>query len=78
MIAENLFAQLDDDGQRFQLLDEITDHRMDNDAYHRDDAYISDRKGKEHLRKSYHGWSLLAAWKDGSTNWVKLKKHCEF
>ena len=73
MIAENLFAQLDDDGQRLQLLDEITDHRMEDDAYRGDDAYISDWKGKKHLRKSYRGWSLLVAWKDGSTNWVKFK-----
>jgi hypothetical protein len=51
VIAENLFAQLDDDGQKFQLLDKIIDHRMDSDAYCGDDAYISDRKGKKHLRK---------------------------
>ena len=73
MIAENLFAQLDDDGQRFQLFDEITDHWMEDDAYRGDDAYISDWKGKTHLHKSYCGWSLLVAWKDGSMNWVKLK-----
>ena len=73
MIAENLFAQLDDDGQRFQLLDETTDHRMEDDACHGDDAYISNRKGKKHLRKSYREWSLLVAWKDDSTNWIKLK-----
>jgi hypothetical protein len=46
VIAENLFAQLDDDGQRFQLLDEIQDHRMDKDAYRGDDAYISIEKGR--------------------------------
>jgi hypothetical protein len=73
VIAENLFAYLDDDGQRFQLLDEITDHWMEDDAYRRDNAYISDHNGKKHLRKSYRGWFLLVVWKDGSTNWVKLK-----
>ena len=46
---------------------------MEIDAHRRDDAYISDRKRKKHLRKSYRGWSLLVAGKDGSTNWVKLK-----
>lgn len=73
VIAENLFAQVDEDGQRFQLLDEITDHRMEDDAYRGEDAYVSDKRGKKHLRKSYRGWSLLFLWKDGSTNWVKLK-----
>ena len=28
-IAENMFAQVDDEGNRFQLLSEITDHRTD-------------------------------------------------
>ena len=73
VIAENLFAQVDDDGQRFQLLDEISDHRIEKDAYRGDDAFIEDKKGRKHLRKSYRGWSLLVSWKDGSTNWVKLK-----
>jgi hypothetical protein len=73
VIAENLFAQVDDDGQRFQLLDEISDHRKEDDAYLGDDAFVEDKKGRKHLRKSYRGWSLLVSWKDGSTNWVKLK-----
>jgi hypothetical protein len=46
---------------------------MDKDVYLGDDAYVSDRKGKKHLCKSYRGWSLLVAWKDGLTTWVKLK-----
>jgi hypothetical protein len=32
--------------------------------------------GKErntYANPTYRGWSLLVAWKDGSTNWVKLK-----
>jgi hypothetical protein len=29
IIAENMFAQVDDEGNRFQLLSEITDHRTD-------------------------------------------------
>jgi hypothetical protein len=45
---------------------------MDKDAYCGDDAYVSDWKGKKHLRKSYRDWSLLIPWKDGFTK-VKLK-----
>lgn len=39
-IAENIYAQVDVDGQRFVLLDEIMDHRKDNSAVKMDDKYI--------------------------------------
>ena len=34
VIAENIFAQCDDEGRRLAILQEITDHRRDNTALH--------------------------------------------
>jgi hypothetical protein len=39
-IAENLFSQVDKDGNRLQLLDEIIDYRRSVDAINSTDAFI--------------------------------------
>ena len=42
LIAEYLFSQVDDDGNRQVLLDEIIDHRMDTKiVVHEKDAYCN-------------------------------------
>ena len=62
VIAENLFAQVDEQGHRHQLLDEIVDHRKEKDVLEGDDAFTIDkRNGKKHLKKSYRGWSSYAS-----------------
>ena len=38
-IAENLFAQVDEDGNRFVLLDKIVDHRPRDDAIQPEGAF---------------------------------------
>ena len=44
LIAEYLFSQVDDDGNRQVLLDEIIDHRVDTKiVVHEKDAYIKSR-----------------------------------
>lgn len=74
VIAENLFSQVDEQGHRHQLLQEIVDHRKGQDALSGDDAFTTDKRtGKQYRKKSYRGWSLLIQWRDGSTNWVALK-----
>jgi len=40
IIAENIYSQLDDEGNRFLLLEEIMDHRRGKNAVHIDDKYI--------------------------------------
>ena len=39
-IATNMFAQIDDDGNRFVLLDSIVDHRTDGTELQHDDAFV--------------------------------------
>lgn len=73
VIAENLFAQVDDEGNRFVLLDDIVDHRKSEDALSGDDGYIVMENGMRHRRRTTQGWELCVQWKDQSTTWVALK-----
>ena len=74
LIAEHLFSQVDDDGNRQVLLDEIIDHRVDTKtAVQEKDAYIRIKSGQKKRKKTTKGWELLVKWRDGSTNWISLK-----
>ena len=72
IIAEHIYAQVDDDGYNYYTFEEIIDHRSDDTALFGEDAmYI---KGGQKVNKmTTRGWELCVRWKDGSTSWVKLK-----
>ena len=72
-IAENLFAQVDDEGNRQVLMKEIIDYRMNGQEVKHQDAFITTRTGTKRRRETTKGWEILIEWKDGSTNWVALK-----
>jgi hypothetical protein len=72
-IAVNMFAQVNEEGNRHVILDEIIDHRKDGHAVTMDNAFISYSHGVKLRRETTKGWQLLLQWKDGSTNWVTLK-----
>ena len=73
MIAESIFATIDDEGRMYQLLREITDHRSDNSAVKIDDGYV-DVPGRPRRRRiTTKGWELRVTWKDGATDWIPLK-----
>jgi hypothetical protein len=57
--AENLYSQVDHEGNQFIILDEIIDHEFDSEA----------NPGHNYM----NGWKLCMLWKDGSTSWEKLK-----
>ena len=42
-IAENMFAQVDEDGNRYTILDDIVDHRVDGTEIKKDDAFITSK-----------------------------------
>ena len=73
VIAECMYAQVDAEGNQFQLLDEITDHRSDNSAIRIDDGFVTSRNGNRVPKTTTRGWSLLVSWKDGSSDWIPLK-----
>jgi hypothetical protein len=72
IIAENMFAQqVDDEGNQYLLLQEITNHKKDNSAIPISDGKISSANGQPKPKITTRG--LLAQWRDGSTSWEKLK-----
>ena len=72
-IAENLFAQVDQEGNRHVLLDEIIDYRVNGHEVKLQDAFITTGTGMRRRRETTIGWELLAQWEDRSTNWISLK-----
>ena len=73
LIAQHLFSQVDDEGHRHVLLDEIIDYKTDDTAIDKADAFVTMSNGVQKRRSTTQGWKLLCQWKDGSTNWVALK-----
>ena len=72
-IAENLFAQVDDEGNRHALFAEIIDHRTNGKQLTQQDAFVINRHGTKRRKETTSGWELLVRWKDNSTTWVALK-----
>ena len=72
-IAENLFAQIYQEGNRHVLLDELIDYRVNGHEVKLQDAFITTGTGTRRRCETTIGWDLLAQWKDGSTNWISLK-----
>ena len=72
-IAENLFAQIDNEGNRQVLMDEIIGHRSNEHAVKQQDVFIITKMGTKRRRETTKGWELLIRWKDSGTDWVALK-----
>jgi hypothetical protein len=68
-----MFSQVDEEGHRHLLLDDITDFRENETAIDKEDAFVEMANGVRRRRYTTQGWQLLCQWKDGSTNWVALK-----
>jgi hypothetical protein len=50
-IAENIFQQVDGEGNLYSIIDEITDHKKSNDAVHPDDDFVS-MNGKQYPKRT--------------------------
>ena len=73
LIAENLLSQVDAEGHRQMMLDEIIDHRCDQHAVIKEDAFYHTKHGVKRRKFTTKGWQLCVTWKDGSTQWIELK-----
>ena len=73
LIAQNLFSEIDEEGNRHILLDDIIDFRKSGAAVSLEDAFITMSNGVKRRKQTTLGWQLLCQWRDGSTNWVALK-----
>ena len=49
-IAENMFAQVDDEGNRHVIFDDIVDHRADGTEVKHQDAFITSHNGGRRRR----------------------------
>ena len=72
-LAEKLFAQIGDEGNRQVLMDEIIGHRSNEHAIKQQDAFIVTIMGTKRRRETTKGWELVIWWKDGGTDLVALK-----
>ena len=72
-IAENLFEQIDDDGNCQVLMDKIIGHRSNEHAVKQHDTVIVTKMGTKRRRETTKDWELLIRWKDSGTDWVALK-----
>jgi hypothetical protein len=69
-----LFSQVDEEGHRHVLLDDIINFRRNDTAVDKANAFVTIQNGVNKRRRfTTQGWQLLCQWKDGSTNWVALK-----
>ena len=73
IIADNLLAQVYEEGHRQLLLDEIIDYRRTNYAVHKSDTFIKTITGNRQQNMTTKGWEICVLWKDGSTDWIALK-----
>lgn len=73
LIAENIIAQVDEEGHRNLMIDEIIDHRTDSSAIKKENGTFVTPNGVTRKKMTTRGWELLVQWKDGSTDWIALK-----
>jgi hypothetical protein len=68
MIAKNMYAQCDEAGNRFNLMDCILDHNTDGHAVDRADVFIKHGSNTQ-VHKTTQGRHLCIEWKDRTTSW---------
>lgn len=71
-IALNMFAQVDEEGNRHVLFKEIVDHCTDGSIIKLDDQFITSNNGTSRRRETSKGWEILIRWKDGSTTYERM------
>jgi hypothetical protein len=71
VIADNMYAQCDEEGNQFIMLQDIFGHKTDGHAVDHADMYIKVGSNIQ-IRKTTEGWHLCVEWKDGTTSWERL------
>lgn len=72
VIAECIYAQVDDEGRQYMLMDEIVDWKKTDEALLEAIPQVS-HNGNVHPQRTTKGIKLCVKWKDGSTSWEALK-----
>jgi hypothetical protein len=71
VLAENMYAQCDTEGNQFLLMEAVLDHRATEAAVALGDDTFQ-WNGKTHLKRTTRGWELCVQWRDGTTTWERL------
>ena len=58
-IAQNIFAQVDEDGNRHVLFDEIIDHCSDGNEVKQQDTFIATSSSTNIPKDTTRGWDIL-------------------
>ena len=72
IIAQNIYDSDDDDGYRYQHLDDIIGHRKLPNAVPKSDGHVTSKNGERKPRKTSKGWNIHVRWKDGLCSWVPM------
>ena len=73
LMAENLYSQVDKEGEIYMVMKEILDHWKTAAAIKPDDGFVTSKNGQRRRRMTTAGWELEVGYRDGSTAWVPLK-----
>ena len=71
IIADNIFDQVDEEGNHSVLFDEIVDVRSNCTHVMQQDAFLTTSSGTQRRVTTTKGWEVNLKWKDGSTTWEK-------
>ena len=74
IVAENLSAEVDAEGDRFLFMEEIEDHQKTSDAIPRSQGTFETPRGIERKKRTAQGREFLVRWKGGTSDWVALKE----
>ena len=73
VLLENLYQQVDDEGQSHSILSSIVNHFCDEStAVRPNDGYI-EVDGIKHRRITTKGQKFEVEWRDGTSSWIPLK-----
>ena len=74
LIADNIYAQCDDKGNSYTLLQEIINHRSNDKAIRIEDGWIHTKSGTRCRKPMTVGWELLIQFKDGTTRMKEIQR----
>ena len=78
LIAENMSMQIDKKGNRYVLMDKITDHCFFEAAVKIQDAFVTISSSTKRRSLTTQGVSLYIKWYNVNTIWVPLKDVKEY
>ena len=70
---ENIYNSVDDNGRAELFLDDIIDHRANENAVLKKDGWVRSSNSASKRVITTKGWNLKVQWKDGTSTWIPLK-----